>query len=143
MRRSLLGFLILLGPFVVLGVLYLLTTSPIDTSRPLEIPPTGPITIALAGDVQITDPLGAAERDQGFVAARSAVRSATFALANLEMNLRDAGDPPPAGTDASSRWPWGSSREAEFLRNWDSMRSRSPTITQRITAWTPASTRPC
>ena len=32
------------------------------------------------------------------------------------MNLRDAGDPPPAGTDAASRWPWGSSRQAEFLR---------------------------
>ena len=115
-RSSALGSLILLGPFVVLGVLYLLTTSPIDTSRPLEISPTGPITIALAGDLLITDPLGAAERDQGFVAARSAVRSATFALANLEMNLRDASDPPPAGTDASSRWPWGSSRQAEFLR---------------------------
>lgn len=116
MRKSFLGLLIVLGPFVVLGVLYQLTTSPLDTSRPLEIPQTGPITIALAGDLLITDPLGAAERDQGFVAARSAVRAATFALANLEMNLRGADDAPPAGTEAPARWPWGSSRQAEFLR---------------------------
>ena len=33
MRRSVLGLLIVLGPFVALGVLYLLTTSPPDTSR--------------------------------------------------------------------------------------------------------------
>jgi poly-gamma-glutamate synthesis protein (capsule biosynthesis protein) len=116
MRKSVLGLLIVLGPFVALGVLYQLTTSPIDNSRPLDIPQTGPITIALAGDMLITDPLGAAERDQGFVAARSAVRGSTFALANLEMNLRDASDAPPSGAESSSRWPWGGARQAEFLR---------------------------
>jgi len=115
MRRSLVGFLIVLGPFVALGLLYQLTTTPIDSSRPLEIPQTGPITIALAGDLLITDPLGAAERDQGFVAARSALRAATFAMANLEMNLRDANDPPSSDAQAS-RWPWGGERQAGFLR---------------------------
>ena len=116
MRKSAVGLLIVLGPFIALGVLYQLTTSPIDNSRPLEMPPSGPITIALAGDMLVTDPLGAAERDQGFVAARSAVRGATFALANLEMNLRDTSDSPPAATESSSRWPWGGARQAEFLR---------------------------
>lgn len=115
MRKSAVGLLIVLGPFVALGLLYQLTTSPLDTSRPLEIPATGPITIALAGDLLITDPLGAAERDQGFVAARSAIRGATFAMANLEMNLRDADDPPPPEAQAS-RWPWGGERQAGFLR---------------------------
>lgn len=116
MRRSVVGLFIVLGPFVALGVLYQLTTSPIDNSRSIDIPQTGPITIALAGDLLVTDPLGAAERDQGFVAARSAVRGATFALANLEMNLRDASEAPPGGTESSSRWPWGGARQAEFLR---------------------------
>jgi poly-gamma-glutamate capsule biosynthesis protein CapA/YwtB (metallophosphatase superfamily) len=116
MRRSALGLLIVLGPFVALAVLYQLTTTPIDNSRPLAIPATGPVTIALAGDVLITDPLGAAERDQGFVAARSAVRSATFALANLEMNLLAAGESGRSGTERSAPWPSGSSREAAFLR---------------------------
>jgi len=115
MRKSAVGLLIVLGPFVVLAVLYQLTTSPIDNSRPLEIPQTGPITIALAGDLLITDPLGAAERDQGFVAARSAIRGATFALGNLEMNLREAGEPPSPDAQAS-RWPWGGERQATFLR---------------------------
>lgn len=115
MRRSVLGLLIILGPFIVLGVLYQLTTTPIDLSHPLDIPATGPITIALAGDLLITDPLGAAERDQGFVAARSAVRGATFALANLDMVLRDAATP-PSGAEASLRGPWGSARQAGFLR---------------------------
>lgn len=115
MRRSVLGLLIILGPFVVLGALYQLTTSPIDSSSRPEIPATGPITIALAGDVLITDPLGAAERDQGFVAARSAVRTATFAIANLDMNLRTESGPAPPGS-GSPRWPLGGSREADFLR---------------------------
>lgn len=116
MRRSALGLLIILGPFVVLGVLYQLTTSPVDSSRPLEIPATGPITIALAGDVLVTDPLGAAERDQAFVAARSAVGRATFALANLDMTLRASDDAPPSGAQPLPRWPRGGAREADFLR---------------------------
>ena len=115
MRKSV-GFLIVLGPFIVLAVLYSLTTSPIDSGRPLDIPATGPLTIALAGDVLFTGPLGTMERDQAFIAARSAVGSADVALANLDMNLLGAEEALQADARPEPRWPYGSERDAVVLK---------------------------
>jgi poly-gamma-glutamate synthesis protein (capsule biosynthesis protein) len=70
----------------------------------------------MAGDVLVTDPLGRVERDQTFVAVRSAVSSATFALANLEMNLLGAEEAAAADSRPAPRWPHGGSREADLLR---------------------------
>jgi poly-gamma-glutamate synthesis protein (capsule biosynthesis protein) len=116
MRRSAFAFLIVFAPFVVLAVLYELTTTPIDTNRPLEIPANGPLTVALAGDVLFTGQLGTMERDQTFIAVRSALGSANFALANLDMNLLGPEEAAQADARPQPRWPFGVERDALVLK---------------------------
>jgi poly-gamma-glutamate synthesis protein (capsule biosynthesis protein) len=111
MRRSPLALLIVSGPALALTIGFWLTRD-VYRNLPVDLPPNGPITIALAGDVLLTGSLGDVEGDAGFAALRSVIRGAHFAAANLEMNLLDAAPPPPAGP----RWPYGGDREAESLR---------------------------
>ena len=81
MRKSL-ALLIVAGPLIV-AILGYLWVGGNEDAPPLNIPSTGPITIALAGDVLLTGPLGRDQRDPRFIAVRDAVRDAHFAAANL------------------------------------------------------------
>src|SRR5262245_11188059 len=86
-----------------------------DNEPPRPIPASGPITIALGGDVLLSRPLGAAERDAGFIELGHLVRGAHFAVANLEMNLLGREEALQAEARAMPRWPFGSGREASVL----------------------------
>ena len=116
MRRSPLGLLIVGGPVLVLVVGLLLFGRRGDTISP-GIPPNGPFTIALAGDVLVSRPLGPMDRDTGFVAAGDIVRGAHFAAANLDMNLLGEAEARQAEARPGPRWPFGSVREARALKS--------------------------
>ena len=79
---------------------------------PADVPSTGPITIALAGDTLLTRPISA--RDAGFSAVRDLVRGATLAFANLNVNI--LADVPPAGGTETPSWPFARPRDAAALR---------------------------
>src|SRR5262245_22947189 len=87
-----------------------------DEATPVRIPASGPITIALAGDLLLSGPLGAVERDGGFREVTDLVRGANVALANLEMNLLGSEEALLSETRPPPRWPFGSEREATALR---------------------------
>lgn len=80
---------------------------------PLEIPSTGPITIAIVGDTLLTRPVDT--RDAGFAAVRELVRSATVAFANLNGNILE--DAPPPGAPETPSWPFARPRDAAALRD--------------------------
>lgn len=113
-RRSPLAILIVTGPLIIVILGYLWMGEG-DVAPALDIPTTGPITIALAGDVLLTGPLGRIQRDPGFIAVRQAVRGADFAAANLEMNLLGAEEAVEADRRPLPRWPYGSLLDANAL----------------------------
>jgi poly-gamma-glutamate synthesis protein (capsule biosynthesis protein) len=113
LRKSL-TILIVAGPLIA-AILGYLWVGGNEDAPPLNIPSTGPITIALAGDVLLTGPLGPIQRDPGFIAVRDAVRHAHFATANLEMNLLGAEEATKADARPAPRWPYGSALHAGAL----------------------------
>jgi poly-gamma-glutamate synthesis protein (capsule biosynthesis protein) len=115
MRKSPLAILIVSGPLVVAAIGFWLTREPPDL-RPVDIPAAGPLTIALAGDVLLTSPLGPELRDPEFLAVRDEVRRAHVAAANLEMNLLGAEQALNADAHPAPRWPYGSALDAETLK---------------------------
>jgi poly-gamma-glutamate synthesis protein (capsule biosynthesis protein) len=114
MRKTPLALLIVAGPLIAALVGFLLTRDRRDFEQ-ADIPPTGPLTIALAGDVLLTAPLGAAENDPAFRAIQDAVRAAHFATANIEMNLLGAEASLKADAQPAPRWPYGSALDAATL----------------------------
>jgi poly-gamma-glutamate synthesis protein (capsule biosynthesis protein) len=115
-RKSPLALLIVAGPVVVLTIGVWLARSSYG-NRPLALPASGPLTIALAGDVLLTGSIVAVERDPAFTAIRDLVRSADFAAANLEMNLLGREELQRAQARPAPRWPFGSERDAATLRS--------------------------
>jgi poly-gamma-glutamate synthesis protein (capsule biosynthesis protein) len=115
MMRRPITLLIVAGPLIAALAGFLLTRDRGDFEQ-AAIPPTGPITIALAGDVLLTAPLGAAENDPAFRSIRDAVRAAHFATANIEMNLLGAEESLKADAQPAPRWPYGSALDAATLR---------------------------
>ena len=85
-----------------------------NTSKPAadEVPPSGPITIAVAGDSLLTRPIDL--RDAGVAAVRDVVSGATLAFANLNANILE--EPPPAGGAGAVSWPFARPRDAAALR---------------------------
>ena len=88
-----------------------------DRRQPVEIPATGAITIAAGGDILLTDPLGAAQRDPAFASLRSLLGGATLALANLDVNLLGPEEEKLADVRPLPRWASGGPREAAALRD--------------------------
>ncbi len=85
---------------------------------PLDVPETGPITIAVAGDTLPTRPIDA--RDSRFAAVRDLTSGATLALANLNVNvLEDAqqADTARAAAGAAASWPFALPRDVATLRD--------------------------
>ena len=76
-----------------------------------EIPQSGPITIAVAGDSLLTRPINL--RDAGVAAVRDVVSGATLAFANLNANILE--EVPPAGGPATPSWPFARPRDAAAL----------------------------
>ncbi len=79
-------------------------------TAPVEVPATGPITIAVAGDTVLTRPVES--RDAAFTAVRDIVSTATLAFANLDMNVLEQA--PPA--DDAAVWPFARPRDVTALR---------------------------
>jgi poly-gamma-glutamate synthesis protein (capsule biosynthesis protein) len=77
-----------------------------------EIPPSGPITIAVVGDTLLTRPIDL--RDAGVAAVRDLLRGATLAVANLNVNVLE--DAPPARGPEAPSWPFARPRDAAALR---------------------------
>jgi poly-gamma-glutamate synthesis protein (capsule biosynthesis protein) len=80
---------------------------------PADVPSTGPITIAVAGDTLMTRPISA--RDPEFAAVRDFVSRATLAFANLNVNILEEA-PPAGGAGALPSWPFARPRDAAALR---------------------------
>ncbi len=112
-RALLIG--IVAGPWILFAFFYWVTPRTEDV-RLLEIPPTGPITIAVTGDSLIFSALGDAERDPAFVAVRDVINGATFAITTLDLNLLGPDEAKSAGERPSPRWPFGTANEAQALR---------------------------
>ena len=112
-RALLIG--IVVGPWILFALFYWITPRS-DDARPLEIPATGPLTIAATGDSLMFNPIGNIERDPGFTAVRDAIAGATFAITNLELNLFQPADAPSREAPSVPRWPYGSVREAATLK---------------------------
>ena len=106
---------IVVGPWILFAIFYWITPRS-DDARPLEIPAKGPLTIAATGDSLIFNPIGNIEREPGFTAVRDAIAGATFAIANLELNLFQPADAPSREAPSLPRWPYGSAREAATLK---------------------------
>jgi poly-gamma-glutamate synthesis protein (capsule biosynthesis protein) len=113
-RSLLIG--IVVGPWILFAIFYSITPRS-DDVRPLEIPATGPVTIAAAGDSLIFNPIAdELERDASFTAVRDAIAGANFAITSLELNLFQPADAPSREAPSLPRWPYGSAREAATLK---------------------------
>ena len=117
MRKRSITILIVAGPLIAALAGFLLTRDRGGVAQ-VQIPASGPITIALAGDVLLTGPLGAAENDPAFRVIQDAVRAAHFAAANIEMNLLGAEGSLKADAQPAPRWPYGSALDAATLRQF-------------------------
>ena len=84
-------------------------------TAPAGVPLSGPISMALAGDISfqrsILDP------DPGFKAVTDVMGGATLAFANLEVNLLDEGGARAAVTRPPPRWVFGAAAQARDLRS--------------------------
>ena len=85
------------------------------TSTPAteEIPPTVPITIAVAGDTLLTRPVD--PRDAGIAGVRDLMRGAALAFVNLNVNILE--ETPPAAAPEQASWPFARPRDAAALRD--------------------------
>jgi poly-gamma-glutamate capsule biosynthesis protein CapA/YwtB (metallophosphatase superfamily) len=96
----------------------LLGTAAVNTScsterpapPPIELPPAGPITIALAGDLSFTALDGVSSP------AFDRLRGATIGVANLEVNLLDADRARAASARPAPRWLFAPAAMAPSLR---------------------------
>jgi poly-gamma-glutamate synthesis protein (capsule biosynthesis protein) len=80
------------------------------------LPPTGPITIAAAGDVVLGHAITGSDTDAEFETIVQIVRGANVAIANLEMNLIGDDKAAAARRSRGPRWTFGSAREASALK---------------------------
>ncbi len=92
------------------------TPAPEAPATAVEIPANGPVVIAAAGDVLLLHPVAADAGPRDALAR--IVRGATFAVANLEMNLLDADTADHASSRPGSRWPFGSPDDAAALKDY-------------------------
>lgn len=87
-----------------------------DRDRPVpeavDRPADGELTIALAGDAVVTSRLPSIDGDPGFARVVATLRSASLAIANLELALSDG---TPHGDRSPSAWPVGTRAEAAEL----------------------------
>jgi poly-gamma-glutamate synthesis protein (capsule biosynthesis protein) len=79
------------------------------------VPVSGAVTIAVVGDTVIGRPIPGSERDGDFEAVVDVLRNATFAVANLEVNLLDQQSADGARISGGPGWTFGTAREAEEL----------------------------
>jgi poly-gamma-glutamate capsule biosynthesis protein CapA/YwtB (metallophosphatase superfamily) len=79
------------------------------------VPVSGAVTIAAVGDTVIGRPIPRSERDGDFDAIAGVLRSATLAVANLEVNLLDEQSAGSARNNGGPSWTFGTAREAEEL----------------------------
>src|SRR5215510_1327292 len=93
---------VLVGPWILFGLFYL--ARPQSDLPPLDIPPTGPLTIAATGDALLFNPLDDAERDPEFLRVRDTIRTATFAIASLDLNLLGPDEAKRAVERSTPRW---------------------------------------
>ena len=75
-----------------------------------EVPASGPITIAVAGDTLLMRPVD--PRDAGIAGVRDLMRGAALAFVNLNGNILE--ETPPA---AAVPWPFARPRDAAALRD--------------------------
>jgi len=113
-QRALL-LIIVIGPAVLFAFFYSVTPRPADTS-PLQVPAAGPITIAVTGDTLIFNPPDDLGRDPAFARVRDAISGATFGVTTLDLNLLGPAETTSAESRSLPRWPFGSEREAQTLR---------------------------
>jgi len=74
------------------------------------------LTVAAAGDCVIFKPLPFAQEDTGFRDALRIIQNANLAVTDLEENLLDPSNVPPAEASDAVRWPHGAIRQAQDLR---------------------------
>jgi len=97
------------------GVALTLAACSPSAERPVEIPATGSITFAAAGDVLLAGPLDA--RAPGLAAVGSLLRGATLAFSNLDINLLGSEEQQLADVRPRPRPPFGDERTARLLRD--------------------------
>jgi poly-gamma-glutamate capsule biosynthesis protein CapA/YwtB (metallophosphatase superfamily) len=72
------------------------------------------LTVAATGDWLRSEPMDQA--DSAFAGVLESVKAASMGLTNLEVNLLDPNDVPPAEVPGTFRWPYGTFSQAEDLR---------------------------
>lgn len=72
------------------------------------------LTVAATGDWLRSEPID--QTDSAFTGVLESVKNVSMGLTNLEVNLLDPKDVPPAEVPGTLRWPYGTIRQAEDLR---------------------------
>jgi poly-gamma-glutamate capsule biosynthesis protein CapA/YwtB (metallophosphatase superfamily) len=74
------------------------------------------LTIAATGDSLVLKPMPSSKSDRGVEGVTSVLENASIAVTNLEENLLDAARVPRADNPGEMRWPYGTKRTAQDLR---------------------------
>jgi poly-gamma-glutamate capsule biosynthesis protein CapA/YwtB (metallophosphatase superfamily) len=73
------------------------------------------LTIAATGDWLRSEPVSFSRKDPDFARVLEILRNASMGVTNLEVNLLDPKNVPPAEIPGTLRWPYGTTRQAEDL----------------------------
>jgi len=109
----------LLGIFLLGAAVWWAVVGRKLSRSPLQLRgPSGSLTIAAAGDWLRSEPVSFGQTDPGFARVLESLKNASMGLTNLEVNLLDPKNVPPAEVPGMLRWPYGTIRQAEDLKKF-------------------------